>query len=42
MSNEMKAKLKPIIIIVIVLVILVAGFFIAKSIITLQMKNILT
>ena len=32
MSNEMKAKLKPIIIIVIILVILVAGFFIAKSI----------
>ncbi|WP_300371008.1 hypothetical protein [Brachyspira sp.] len=32
MSNEMKAKLKPIIIIVILLVILVAGFFIAKSI----------
>ena len=31
MSNEMKAKLKPIIIIVIILVILVAGFFIGKS-----------
>ena len=38
MSNEMKAKLKPIIIIVIVLVILVAGFFIAKSI--LSSRNI--
>lgn len=38
MSNEMKAKLKPIIIIVIVLVILVAGFFIVKSI--LSSKNI--
>ncbi|WP_198295172.1 hypothetical protein [Brachyspira murdochii] len=38
MSNEMKAKLKPIIIIVIVLVILAAGFFIAKSI--LSSRNI--
>lgn len=34
MSNEMKAKLKPIIIIVILLVILVAGFFITKSILS--------
>lgn len=38
MSNEMKAKLKPIIIIVIVLVVVVAGFFIAKSL--LGSKNI--
>lgn len=38
MSNEMKAKLKPIIIIVIILVILAAGFFIAKSI--LSSRNI--
>ena len=34
MSNEMKAKLKPIIIIVILLVVLVAGFFITKSILS--------
>ena len=34
MSNEMKAKLKPIIIIVILLVIVVAGFFITKSILS--------
>ncbi|WP_295159975.1 hypothetical protein [uncultured Brachyspira sp.] len=34
MSNEMKAKLKPIIIIVILLVILTAGFFITKSILS--------
>ena len=38
MSNEMKAKLKPIIIIVIVLVVVAAGFFIAKSL--LGSKNI--
>ncbi|WP_295157086.1 hypothetical protein [uncultured Brachyspira sp.] len=34
MSNEMKSKLKPIIIIVILLVILTAGFFIARSILS--------
>ncbi|OEJ14757.1 hypothetical protein BFL38_07920 [Brachyspira hampsonii] len=34
MSNEMKAKLKPIIIIVILLVVLAAGFFITKSILS--------
>ena len=38
MSNEMKSKLKPIIIIIIVLVVAVAGFFIAKSI--LSSRNI--
>ena len=34
MSNEIKSKLKPIIIILIILVILVAGFFIANSILS--------
>lgn len=38
MSNEMKSKLKPIIILIIVLIILTAGFFIAKSI--LSSRNI--